>query len=113
MLSGTDVVVPNLFYVSKDQQGIIQEKHVAGVPEFIIEIFSTNRNSDLVLKRNLYERHGVQEYWIVDPDAGEVLCHTLHEGSYLTPEQYSDCVESHVLPGFKLLVAEIFQSTQD
>jgi Uma2 family endonuclease len=49
-----------------------------GAPDWIVEILSPNTSRrDLVQKRNLYARHGVREYWIVDPMHRTVLMHLL------------------------------------
>ena len=47
------------------------------------------RRSDRLIKFNLYQRAGVQEYWIVDPAAQVVLVHTLEDGSYHSPAAYN------------------------
>jgi Uma2 family endonuclease len=45
-----------------------------------IEIASTSLNDDLGRKRLLYERLGVQEYWVVDVDGGEVIAFEVFDG---------------------------------
>ena len=39
---------------------------IIGIPKIVIEILSFNRDDDLITKFNLYEKYGIQEYWIVD-----------------------------------------------
>lgn len=61
-----------------------------GAPDMIIEILSpSNRRHDLVVKYRLYQRAGVREYWIVDPDTKTVQVHKLEDGAYDAPEVYT------------------------
>ena len=70
ILSDTDIVIPDLVYVSRERASeIIKAKNLPGPPDLVVEILSpTTRPRDERLKRDLYERAGVQEYWLVDPD---------------------------------------------
>jgi Uma2 family endonuclease len=56
---------------------------VHGVPDLIVEILSKgNAKHDSTIKKELYEKFGVQEYWIVNPDTKEALGYTLKAGVY-------------------------------
>jgi len=46
----------------------LQDSRYNGAPQFIIEILSSNRSHDMITKLNLYEKAGVGEYWIIDPE---------------------------------------------
>ena len=65
-----DVVEPDLLYMSHARaQDVLTAANVQGVPELVIEIGSpSTRKRDETIKRRLYEREGVSEYWVVDPD---------------------------------------------
>ena len=65
-----DVVEPDLLYMSHARaRDVLTSANVQGVPELVIEIGSpSTRKRDETIKRRLYERDGVSEYWIVDPD---------------------------------------------
>ncbi len=58
-------------YLSNERAAeVLTVKHVAGVPQLVVEIGSPGtRRRDDTLKRRLYERTGVDEYWVVDPTA--------------------------------------------
>lgn len=82
-----------------------------GAPDLIIEILSpTTHRHDRLTKYNLYQRAGVQEYWIVDPDAQVVLVHTLEEGQYHSPVAYNAAatVPVGVLEGCSIELPPIF-----
>ena len=61
------LVQPDLFIFCDKSK--LKENRYNGAPRFIIEILSANRSHDMVTKLNLYQKAGVQEYWIVDPGA--------------------------------------------
>lgn len=72
MLSDEDIVEPDLLFVSADRSAIITDKNVQGPPDLVVEILSdSTRKTDEIVKRKLYERYGVREYWIVDPEVGD------------------------------------------
>lgn len=63
-----------------------------GVPDMIVEVASpsTSRN-DKLLKFNIYEKAGVKEYWIAEPDGKFISVFTLgKDGRYGRPEVYAD-----------------------
>lgn len=71
-----------------------------GAPALVVEIASTTLNDDLGRKRLLYERLGVQEYWVVDVNAGEAIAFAVADGGS------KQIQESQVLPGLAIAVVE-------
>ncbi|OFW31349.1 MAG: hypothetical protein A3G76_13160 [Acidobacteria bacterium RIFCSPLOWO2_12_FULL_65_11] len=69
VLSFFDVVVPDLIYFSHERgRQILPATLATGAPELVVEIGSpSTRDRDETIKRRLYERCGVSEYWVVDP----------------------------------------------
>lgn len=69
----------------------------------------STRRTDTVRKRDLYERHGVPEYWFVDLDADAILVYRLEEGRYGKPEILDPDEEltTPLLPGFSALVGDL------
>ncbi|MEO7988271.1 MAG: Uma2 family endonuclease [Chryseolinea sp.] len=65
----SNAVQPDIIVVLKANANIVEPNgHIHGVPDLLIEILSPgNKDHDLVKKKELYERFGVKEYWIVDP----------------------------------------------
>ena len=111
VLSEENVVQPDILFVRKERAGIIGEANLKGAPDIVVEILSPGtRGKDLELKRKTYARFGVQEYWIVDPDAETVEVLMWSETGYVTAGTYlkSDCLSSALLPDLKLALAEVF-----
>lgn len=91
----------------------INEKGCNGSPDLIVEIVSKSSvTRDLHEKYNLYEKSGVQEYWIVHPNDKTLSVFLLDDnGKYIPtkPLTYGDVVGSSVLKGFELDLNDIFQ----
>ena len=109
VLSPHDVVEPDVFVVLDSQLEIITEANIQGAPALVIEVLS-NPRVDRVRKRDLYERYGIPEYWIVDPDADRVEVYRLVDGRFGKPEilEPGEQLETAALARFRLAVAEVF-----
>jgi len=69
MLSETDVMQPDLLFLSKKRARRLTEACVQGAPDLIVEVSTPeSRVSDRALKRETYERFDLWEYWRIDPD---------------------------------------------
>jgi len=69
VFSDLDVVEPDLLYVSRERRHVVTEAHVQGPPDLVVEVLSPGtRKTDELTKRKPYERFGVAEYWVVDPE---------------------------------------------
>jgi Uma2 family endonuclease len=116
LLSPYDIVEPDVFVVTGDQAGILTEKNVQGPPALVIEVLSkSTRKRDAQTKRRLFERTGVREYWLVDPelDAVQVFRPTA-EGRLarvveLTAED-GDVLTTPLLPGCQIDLRELFRA---
>ena len=61
------LLAPDLCLVLRDNPVAVNDRRVEGAPDIVVEVLSSDRNRDLVRKRQLYGEGGVQEYWIFDP----------------------------------------------
>jgi Uma2 family endonuclease len=104
------VVQPDILVVCDKSK--LDRKGCKGAPDLIMEIVSSSSASmDYVKKLNLYERHGVKEYWIVNPENKTAMVYRLNDKrEYGVPEicSYGDEVRSAVLDGFSVNLGEIF-----
>ena len=111
VLSDTDVVQPDVLFISKERQHIITEANIQGAPDLVVEILSpsTSRN-DWREKRDLYAEHGVNEYWVVDTANRVVYVMLLKDGVLDIVETYAsgDVLTSPTLKGFEVSVDDLF-----
>jgi Uma2 family endonuclease len=115
VFSEFDVVEPDLLYISNSKHAdILTAKHVLGAPDLVIEIGSpSTRQRDETIKRTLYERSGVEEYWVVDPDIEAIAVYRRVGDSYqcvheLVAERH-DKLTTSLLPGLSAPLASIFK----
>ena len=91
---------------------VVTAANVQGAPDLVVEILSPSSvERDRTLKRALYARHGVREYWIVDTEARTVAVLLLRNGGFETAGTYGEgeTLTSPTLPGFALEVADLFR----
>jgi Uma2 family endonuclease len=94
----SNVVQPDIIVYSKSNQILRRKNSLHGVPDFLIEILSPgNTKHDRVVKKNLYEKFGVQEYWIVDPETRTAIGYTLNEKNYVAIGEFSGLIQSLLL----------------
>ena len=113
VFSDLDIVEPDLLYISRERAGILTEQHVRGAPDLVVEILSPGtRKTDEVTKRKLYDRFGVQEYWVVDPELDAIKVYRRVDRSFarvaeLTAEA-SDAITTPLLPDFAVPLTDLF-----
>ena len=80
----SNAVEPDIVVILKTNKNQPEPKgHFHGVPDLVVEVLSpSNREHDLVKKKNLYEKFGVREYWIVDPQTKAIIAYTLVSEKY-------------------------------
>lgn len=112
-LTPDNVLVPDILFISHDRRHIMGGKTVDAPPGLVVEILSPGtRRRDLEVKRDLYARFGVQEYWIVDPEARTVVVLTLLGKQYEPLAVDEDgVIPSRILPELKLTTAQVFAGT--
>jgi Uma2 family endonuclease len=117
VFSHFDVVEPDLLYLSNARIAeVVTSLHVRGTPEIVIEIGSPGtRKRDETIKRRLYERSGVTEYWVVDPETDSVRVYT-RSGEALgrvveLSREAGDVLTTTLLPGLVLPLARIFRDS--
>jgi len=120
LLSPVDVVLgdryvlqPDIVFISKGRLGIIGEKAIMGPPDLVVEIISpATIRRDTVVKKDIYEKFGVKEYWIVYPDERTIEVWVLSdEGKYelFSIAEREGKVKSKVLEGLEVDLKEGFK----
>ena len=113
VLSDTDVVQPDLLFISRAREHTITDENVRGAPDLVIEILSPSTTErDVGYKHDLYSRHGVLEYWIVDPIAETIAVHRQREGRLELAGTFGrgDTLATALLQGLELKLDDIFAS---
>lgn len=115
VLSEYSGVIPDIVYFSNfRRQRIVSGERLTGAPDLVIEILSKgpeNMRRDRVVKRQLYAKHRVPEYWIIDCHRRAIEIYRLQGRSLelaMTFER-DDELSTKALPGFSGRVKEIFE----
>jgi Uma2 family endonuclease len=115
ILSNFDVVEPDLLYFSNERAAqVLTPQHVRGAPELVVEIASPEtRRRDETIKRRLYERSGVSEYWIVDPDLEVVRIYRREQETFgrvaELGRERNDVLTRPLLSGLEMPLTRIFR----
>ena len=110
-----DVVEPDMLFVAADQRHIMTEPNIQGAPALVVEILSPGtKTRDLGVKRQLFDRGGVREYWVVDPSANTVAIHRRsHEGGLALSDTLSagegDVLDTPLIPGLAVPLDWLFR----
>ena len=113
VFSHSNVLQPDLLFVSKEQQSIITDANIQGAPALVVEVISPSTASkDRELKREIYAEHGVSEYWLVDPDVRTISVMSLQDRDFREVGNYGagEVLSSPTLEGLVLDLASIFPS---
>jgi Uma2 family endonuclease len=109
----SDIVVPDLLFVSDARKHVVTEQHVEGAPDLVVEVRSpSTRRRDESAKLKLYDRSDVTEYWVIDPVAALVRVYRRRKGRLSLAEELTSeavtALASPLLPGCSLPLARIF-----
>ena len=112
VLNRTNVVQPDLIIIGAAKFHLITRRAIEGVPDVAVEILSpSSEDRDRFIKRKLFERLQIPEYWVVDPEASSLTVYRFHEGSYGVRATHGqdgvlDCPE---FPTLELPLADVFR----
>lgn len=111
VLADDVVVQPDILFISKERAGIIGEQAIMGDPDLAVEIISPSSIfNDSVRKREIYQKFGVKEYWLVFPEEKAIEVMTLEDGIYreLCSAKEEGTVRSKLLQGFEVELKGVF-----
>ncbi|MDF2926781.1 MAG: hypothetical protein K0R57_5695 [Paenibacillaceae bacterium] len=106
-----NIVQPDVIYIARENRGIIRDGFVFGVPDLLVEILSRSTGSrDKTIKKAMYERFGVREYWLADPEYRVVEQYVLTEGRYLQAAVLAehDRLQAATVPCLTMELSAIF-----
>lgn len=110
-LGETDTYQPDLIFISRERMHIVEPARINGAPDLVVEIlFPATAYYDLRKKFRVYERCGVREYWVVDPEEKVIEVFALKEGKFVLVQRAEGTgeVSSGVIEGFTVSVEGIF-----
>ena len=105
-------VQPDILFISNKRLDIIKDAAIMGSPDLIIEIVSPSSASyDTIEKRDVYEKYGVKEYWLVFPQEKAVEVLAIEKGIYkeFCKARKTGIVKSNVIEGITVEIKEIFE----
>ena len=115
ILSNYSGVIPDLVFFQHEQQDtIVTNDRLTGPPALVIEVVSpgsANNRRDRVSKLQLYAKHGVAEYWIVDPRKTTVERYVSQGSSLILLERLGveEILSTSMLPGFSCSLSDVFK----
>jgi Uma2 family endonuclease len=108
-------VIPDMvFFINERRDEIASGEHITGAPDLVVEILSPGpekERRDRIVKRDLYAKYGVKEYWIVDPALRSIEVYRRSGGALtllgvIGPE---GDLKSPLLPGYSSTVGDLFR----
>ena len=113
VFSDINIVQPDLIFISKENYQILTDLNIQGAPDLLIEILSpSTKENDRIFKKHIYERFGVKEYWIVDPESETVEIRELKNKKFqlAVKADKNQLIKSQLLKGLQINLSEIFNS---
>lgn len=105
-----DIVQPDLIIVMNERKSIIGSRKLKGVPDLIVEILSeSNPDYDRVLKFAAYERAGLPEYWIVDPEEKTIHQFVCAGGKLVPRGVHNDEIMPVVIADVRVSLPEVWE----
>jgi Uma2 family endonuclease len=111
VFSMTNILQPDILFVSGERSHIITKRNIVKAPDLIVEIISEDTKiRDQTIKKTLYEKYEVKEYWIVFPDEKKVEQFILRDEKLELKEEFtkSERITSKVIDDFSVSLEEIF-----
>jgi Uma2 family endonuclease len=114
VLSDHDVVQPDVIVVCDRKK--ITAANIQGAPDLVVEVLSpATALKDKREKKALYEKHGVQEYVIIDPTESYVERFILKDGAFGMPDIFGpqEVLVLQSLEGLEVQLSEVFETTEE
>ena len=102
---------PDVTIILPGNPCVVGDRMVEGAPDIVIEVLSSDRNRDLVRKRQVYAEAGIPNYWLCDLRQDTLTLLELRDGAYVERATLTaaDALTTPLLPGFAIPLSDIFQ----
>ena len=110
-LSRHNVFQPDVLIILNEHLDRVQKKRIVGAPDLVVEIISPSSVvADCIVKRDVYERAGVPEYGLVDPNQETVEVFALENDAYISQGVFEgeQTISSRIVPDLTVHVARFF-----
>ena len=109
-LSEFRMFIPDLTYVRAERAHLLRRNLIEGAPDLVVEVLSSDRRRDLVMKRGWYADAGVPEYWIMDPVNETITILELSGSDYVERAVLTrnDTLTTPAIPGFAFQLEQLF-----
>ncbi len=111
IFSNINVMQPDILFISNENSKILTALNIKGAPDLIVEIISPSTvENDRIYKKLVYEKFGVKEYWVVDPDEERIEVWALEDGRFELFHQAGkgQKVKSKLLNDLELDLSQVF-----
>lgn len=111
ILADTSVVQPDLVFVRAERLSLVTARAIEGPPDLVVEVLSpTTEARDRGVKRELYARFGVPQYWLIDTEARRLTAYELAGTTYRQVVERTGTAEftPTLFPGLTLSLAAIW-----
>lgn len=111
LLSEHNVLQPDILFIANERKHVITEKNIFGAPDLVVEIVSPSSGYyDLIEKKEIYEKFGVKEYWIVDPKKRWLEIYFNDNGKFRLAQraEKTGTAKSTILTGFEIQLDRLF-----
>ena len=111
VLNDENVVQPDIVFISNEKLHLIKNS-LFGVPDLVVEVVSdSSEKKDKIIKKKLYEKFRVKEYWIVEPNKKKIRVYVIKNNRYslYCSSRIKEKIRSKVLEGFEIDLKEVFK----
>ncbi|KWT84066.1 Uma2 family endonuclease [Candidatus Magnetominusculus xianensis] len=108
---GFNRLQPDILFIKKENMSIFQD-WIRGVPDMVCEIVSTGSyEMDIEVKKAIYEKYKVPEYWIIIPELQTIDILTIDNNNYKLHSMagMNGTVTSKIIEGLQVNVKDIFE----
>lgn len=82
-LDDENIFEPDVLYLAPESRAVEEAQRIVGAPTLVVEVLSPKTaKKDRTMKFEAYQRHGVQEYWLIEPNNFTLELYALRGGKF-------------------------------